>query len=1039
MDTSTADHEGDPMDSEPEPEEGTPEYIRRRFFPNAPFRDPNLAWMELSSSPESSSSVPSSLRFDLTGTPIPASVSTTLPTHLGLHHHADGTHAGYTLDDLFLLLRSSVPAQRTTMLEVLGRIARKLGKGKKSDIDIAINELKGQEEELRKRILAAGVEAMGERGSLGARAVGVIWECLVGWDEDLVDVEGVEFKESGEDTADTVSSLPLEHVLSQISTLLAQAALPPHSLSQLLAILHRLAQHTNTIASTIIGTPKLLANIIQTFLLTPYPPTESSLLPDPSALHLLITLVLSSRSNASALIEPADAMLRFVTALPPASPYPLPLATALLTSTLRFYTALASYGLYSHIATTAATYFAQVGTYVLSEACSSKALMEAWAGLLEAWIVCATDPHRTTPGHDILWSQVTGWDWGVDVLQLKNKLATTEQDWKVWAAVWRAEAAWLEGARINGVKGGEGERLSVVEVVHDGFENGNEKAVLLGAIDSLERALTVFQSEGDPREALSLIDYGRVMAVSANTILAAMRLWLGSLPPASDGPPLSPPFLLPFPRLSELCAKLVTHPLWSLFQSGAAPSYSHIFLRPLTSILSYYLRLSRALPGVSQDLWMAQAISVLCRLMPGDEDFGVQVITDVTTLINPDLMASRSWSAPQTIWDKGGMESIIPFLTHTVRPTVEIYIGPICMTPQSISMASTQRLPSSSTMRSGASRKYGLPLTHDWVLAPLDHLLRSATSAVFKSLPSSWDATETEVVRLSLLLAKVVRELLKRYSLNDFVMNCEETVFGCMKIFMLEHEQPQNDSIEEVFRDAVIANFMDDLLAPFTWCAAVGASGSNSTQGGLEIVATRFLGSSTPFYQYYTDFVALYDSISFSHPQFARLLLPPTSMRYAPDYRKHLWGDFGHVLRTIRTPVDQVISGDLREYLWPIEADGPLLSSYLQALIQGPLEGFVRLVAVHHIACNIWPDLGEDNFEAGKSIKLLKAVARQGNDSEVRKILRYRQMESGQLLLPPTCFEQDGDWKQARIELVGSWLGDDMQTRLSPLLQDVTA
>jgi hypothetical protein len=57
--------------------------------------------------------------------------------------------------------------------------------------------------------------------------------------------------------------------------------------------------------------------------------------------------------------------------------------------------------------------------------------MEAWAGLLEAWMACARDPHQTTPGHDILWSQVTGWDWGVDVLRLKNKLVTTEQDWKV--------------------------------------------------------------------------------------------------------------------------------------------------------------------------------------------------------------------------------------------------------------------------------------------------------------------------------------------------------------------------------------------------------------------------------------------------------------------------------------------------------------------------------------------------------------------------------------------------------------------------------
>jgi RNA polymerase II-associated protein 1 len=1023
------------MDSEPE--EGTPEYIRRRFFPNAPAGDPNLAWMELTSPSESSKSASSSsLRFDLTGTPIPSSVSMTLPTHLGLHHHADGTHAGYTLDDLFLLSRSSVPAQRTTMLDVLGRIAHKLGKGRRGENDGGIEDLKGQEEELRKRIMAAGVEAMGERGSLGARAVEVMWECIVGWDEDLADIEGVELKEGAEGTTDTISSLPLEYVLPQISNSFSQAALPHHSLSQLLAILHRLAQHTNAIASTIVTTPNLLSSIIQTFLFTPFPPIESSVLPDPSAVHFLITLVLSSRSNASALVEPADALLRFVTILPPTSPYPIPLATTLLTYTLRFYTGLASYGLYSHIATTAATYFTQVGTYVSSDACNSKALMEAWAGLLESWIVCATDPHQTTPGHDILWSQVNGWDWGVDILELRNKLVTATHDWKVWAAIWRAEAAWLEGARINGVKAGEVERLAAVETVRDGFEDGNDKTVLLSAIDAMERGLAEVQSSGDARKTVVHV---KALGAPANTILAALRLWLGSLPPASDGPPSSPPFALPFSKLSELSAKLVTHPLWSFLQSGAAPSYVHVFLRPLSCMLSYYLRLSRALPGISQDLWMAQAISVLCRLITGDEEYAVQIIGDLTSLVNPDLMASHGWS-PGTISDKGGLKPIIPFLIHTVRPVTDIYIGPTFLTPQSTSLTSTQRLPSNLTMTTGSSRDVGLPLTRDWVFSPLDYLLRSATSTVFKSMPSSWDASETEVVRASLLLAKVVRELLKRYALHDFVMSREETVFGCMKIFMLEHEQPQNESVEEVFRDAVVIKVMDDLLTPFTTSAISKANKSASPEGDLEEVAVRFLGSSTPFFQYYTDFVALYDSVSFSLPQFARLLLPPTSMRYAPDYRKHLWGDFGHVLKTIRTPIDQVISGDLREYLWPLETDGLLLSSYLQALIKSPLDGFVRLIAVHHIACNVWPDLGGNNDHATeKSSKLLRAVVEQSDGSVVKEILRYRQNDHGHLLLPPACFEQDGGWKEARINFVGNLLGGAMQTRLSPLLLDVTA
>jgi len=58
-----------------------------------------------------------------------------------------------------------------------------------------MTEFVGKEAELRKRIIAAGVEAMGERGSVGAMAIEVLWECVVGWDEGLADLDGVELQE----------------------------------------------------------------------------------------------------------------------------------------------------------------------------------------------------------------------------------------------------------------------------------------------------------------------------------------------------------------------------------------------------------------------------------------------------------------------------------------------------------------------------------------------------------------------------------------------------------------------------------------------------------------------------------------------------------------------------------------------------------------------------------------------------------------------------------------------------------------------------
>lgn len=1040
-----------PLDDPPAPmvtsfEEGTPEDIRRRFFPTAPAHDPSLEWIEgggpSKSSGASVAPPDSTLRFDLTGTPIPPELSATLPTHLGLHHHADGDRAGYTLEDVFLLSRSTVPAQRATMLGVLSRIVWRLGKGRAQDPGQRIPELQGQAEAVRRRALAAGVEAMGERGSVGPRAVDLMWECIVGWEEEVLGIEGIELKlarqpdsspsTSSDKGEDILASLPLEYVLSQASNAFATGAQPAETLSKLLAVLHRLAQHTNDIANAIVSSAGLVANVVQRFLLTPIPPTDTSPLPVPFALQLLSTLASASRANASALLDPADALLRFVTTLPPTSPYPLAIANALLNGTLRLYTVFASYGLYSHIATTASEHFAKLGRYVLSDECKSRQLREAWLGLLEAWMVCARDPHRTTPGHEILWSQVVGWGWGHDVLEMRARL--TENNGIVWTALWRAAAAWLEGAKINGVKGGESEREVVLNAVRDGFQDGPEKGVVDTSGRSLSKILGQLASAG--ARVLQTEDLPKLeeMAEHAGCLAAALRLWFACVSPQSPGPPESPPFLLPFRELSDLCAQITTHPIWdSVFVQDSVP-YGHVFCRSLSLLLSSYLQVSRLTPGVSDDLWMAQALSILTRMLPGDEEVARRIVEQTTGLITPDFMLMRGWTVPPVIWEREGMDPILPFLTFSLRPKEDAYVGPLWMSPASISLSTSQRLPPAAALIPNGRRNYPLPLTRDWMCSPLDHLLRSGESDAFKSLPSSWDSSETDVVRASLLLARVVREVLRLHGLHTFSMTREEAVFACMKVFMLEHGQQHSDSTEEVFRDKVVGQFMDDLVTPFV-AGALPESLSLSPAGysahSLETVAARFLGSGTPFYQFYTDFVALYDAISFSHPLFGRLLLPPTSMRYAVDYRKFLWVDYAHILKTVCTPIGAVLSDNLGEYLWPVESDAEVVGAYLRALVKGLPEGFLRFVAVHHVACNIWPDLSDVVEERAQ--KLLKAVVDQGSFDTVREVVRYRQVREGTMILPPECFQLQGEWASGRLKFIDRTGGHDMSSRLKGL------
>lgn len=267
-------------------------------------------------------------------------------------------------------------------------------------------------------------------------------------------------------------------------------------------------------------------------------------------------------------------------------------------------------------------------------------------------------------------------------------------------------------------------------------------------------------------------------------------------------------------------------------------------------------------------------------------------------------------------------------------------------------------------------------------------------------------------------------------------MSRTEMVFACMKVFMLEHQQQQVDSGEEVFRDLWVTRWMEDLLKPFTY-TEVGSYRSTEEPPSLELVSKPFLGERIPFYQFYNDFVALYDAISFSHPIFGRLLLPPVSMSYPIDYRKLLFGDFGHILRTVKTDIQDVLCEDVRDYLWPVEHDVHVIKWHLKAIVTSDVRGFLRWVAVHHVAANIWPEFsGAATGSHERASMLLSAVLQQGSKEIVKEVALYRQLED-EVWLPPKCFMAgESAWRQRRLEWVGS-IGDERaKTQLQSVLID---
>ncbi|KAG9676146.1 hypothetical protein KCU99_g4206, partial [Aureobasidium melanogenum] len=110
------------------------EDLHEKYFPDLPADPEKLEWMTSSPSNAYSASQasldPKDIRFAFTGALIPPSLAAEIPVTMGLHHHGDAPDAaGYTIPELAMLARSSVPAQRCVAFQTLGRILYRLGKG----------------------------------------------------------------------------------------------------------------------------------------------------------------------------------------------------------------------------------------------------------------------------------------------------------------------------------------------------------------------------------------------------------------------------------------------------------------------------------------------------------------------------------------------------------------------------------------------------------------------------------------------------------------------------------------------------------------------------------------------------------------------------------------------------------------------------------------------------------------------------------------------------------------------------------------------
>lgn len=115
------------------------EELKKHYFPSTPHDPASMSWLtdptededrESPYNPSKDNYQISQLRFSFTGALIPPIESLNIPVDKGLHHHGIApSSAGYTIPELAILSRSTLPSQRCIAYQILGRMMYRLGHG----------------------------------------------------------------------------------------------------------------------------------------------------------------------------------------------------------------------------------------------------------------------------------------------------------------------------------------------------------------------------------------------------------------------------------------------------------------------------------------------------------------------------------------------------------------------------------------------------------------------------------------------------------------------------------------------------------------------------------------------------------------------------------------------------------------------------------------------------------------------------------------------------------------------------------------------
>ncbi|KAI8594207.1 hypothetical protein BDZ88DRAFT_402941 [Geranomyces variabilis] len=341
----------------------------------------------------------------------------------------------------------------------------------------------------------------------------------------------------------------------------------------------------------------------------------------------------------------------------------------------------------------------------------------------------------------------------------------------------------------------------------------------------------------------------------------------------------------------------------------------------------------------------AVALAALPSLVPGDEFMAGKLLNRF--VLHPQVQAALVASTGTASNVSAGNDRREDFTAERLQELLDYDMYSNAALEQSEAVHGRRaHQPTSLLMDGGATKGAAMPVRGDWMYSPFQRLVADSEQfghliAQARRAGKVRQGHGDELVVECLLLIDRVEKAMEPFAWCRRQLAEGIRVARLMCVFLVPSTTPG----DEIFAREEVRTLLDASLRRCTVNVCDSWDRCNLEQA---------CGGRTRFYQLYQSLTEHFAAASFGDFVYARYLLLPLSMRYPVDFRALFWSELYEVLPTFAfDPVTVVAAGSLRDYFFPLETDEKILLLYIRSLADGKVTEmttpFLYRVATHHV------------------------------------------------------------------------------------------